>query len=649
MLNKNKITNFHLHRPREYSYDYSQTNRNFNSTSLNFSGSLRNFNVNNNLNVNTIKPISHSGKFHSDNKFPLNEVLLLDFKEILVSQNFTQVEQLMESLVFTKFKSENESLVKTISQFQKILEFLFKIQTDIMEENNLIENDYNLILLKEKDNLDKQLNDNKLIIECNKAKQKELKVNLKLYNRQLNTTTEYLNYRDNGKHTEFYYCNICEDKKFSNYERLHAHYVRRHLKEDKYFNANATSPTVKRNDEDGLDKIKNELMSTFENFHKTNFTNLLNNQQNLERKIEEMRLSSTNDQLLEELKKFKNEFQVGQSTLKVSDNSSEAEAIQLYKSEAEKMNKILEGIRYSQDLKLEKINEHLDHFKTEIKREIEDLKKHPVSDVKNNKINPPPIKINNSFQKIGVSNVSFEIVPNERVINVNFHEDPLPAIEQPRENTQRSIQSDNIKIQEEVNISRKESEGAKVSEPPQVVINSDQNTNLVEICKLYNDRDTNVLLTDVSIGDNYKAYSALDYSLNEQKFRERINSSLQTILKDTLPNDQMITFEKIDSLPSKESYAKLINKLFSHSVLSSNKDSYYAHYMENALTMLKVKQSLAGKNYSYLPDNILNQIFQKLNLKQIFNHSGYVEDELKKNDDPILNIDSRGTAQFNIN
>jgi len=233
---------FHFHRFDDVSENYSQfeTNlNNFNNQILNtFNNEEKDNNNNNNNNDN------NNNKFETNSN--LKKIISIDFEKEIKSNNFPKIEKYLPLMLNFKYNDiasnnneNNLNLMILIKNFQNILSYLYSIQNKISLNNNKIERYLNTL-----ENKNNNISKNNNIISNLKKQNKNLLNRSLIYQRVLNSKES----KDNNKNVLkkcLYYCDVCYDKHYDNYEDFHKHYVKNHI--DPNLNDGNNFTILKRN------------------------------------------------------------------------------------------------------------------------------------------------------------------------------------------------------------------------------------------------------------------------------------------------------------------------------------------------------------------------------------------------------------------
>ena len=291
--NNNFNTNDSINIPSQNNYNSFRKSYSI-SSPINISN-----NINNNNNERLLIP--DFSNYNQNMKFPLNNVLTLDFRTILKNGNLSIINKYLPDMIYKsiEFENENPYVKSIISKSQKLLNYLFQLQSDILSSNNNLEN---FIKLPNSDlnNRTKELNNkkenNNKKINQNEQKRRELQIKMNLYKNVILTSGNGnlipqqnlpLDIHDqNG----IFYCDICPDKKFKSYEKVHEHYVKKHLNLDKLRGGGNLFLNYENNYfENKLNIIKDELCSTIKELNKQKQSSNENRKNEIDERLNKIR------------------------------------------------------------------------------------------------------------------------------------------------------------------------------------------------------------------------------------------------------------------------------------------------------------------------------------------------------------------------
>ena len=590
------------------------------STSTRFNSSLSNLNklhsdrsnfvtTNNNfLNSTRISQGPNAKKLNINLNF--QEILNLDIDNIIANNDIAQLEKFLEQLTYGQYITDNDDMILLINNFQLILAFLFDIQSNLEKENSELENNYK-ILLNESERSDNELKANKSLIKHYKYETNEHKLKLNLYRTIINEH-KGRNILD-GK--VYFYCNLCSGRKFSSMERLDSHYNRKHY--NYAFNLNKTghntnlnSPKENENIESLMEtkmtKLKQELTSSLDNFHKENLNHLIENENNLEKKIQEIKQDKSNEikRMENEFKKFLDEIKsldrdANKSSLRINNesNTNFQTLSNLLENESKKINQLINQMNKSQNDKIHSIIEQLNLFKNNIAEEFKELRS----------IKPRKILNTNVVFK-HERNTQLQIVPKRPSKELVIKEIVKAEIKEPIEITKEAIEIIEKKedpIQEPVKILdtiHEQPSYTEVIQEPLVPKNDTtiEEKNLKNKCRaVFQDflKREEDLFSDKLENDitklKYRPIKDIEIVLKEENtIKEYLNNLLRRFKDKQL---ELSTFDDLETSPT--SLITYIIHLSGKKIYSSLKnEDYYADYMDNITKLLHFDQLLSDEN-----------------------------------------------------
>ena len=238
---------------------------------------LRNTKNNRQLNIN-------NSPFNENDEFPEKEILKMKtFDYIINYGDISKIEKVLPQMVYGKYNKESSAYFNLlIKNFQLILQYLFKYNDDIKEYNY---------------NLDNTLNDsNSEINQLTKRLKYEISFNENLININEKREKKYLNKLNNYKNNlilkgidttkakkkfpldihdddGFFYCDNCPNKKFTSYEKIYEHYIKKHSNSGKMNLGNLifqNSNFQKYYFDNELNKLRKNLSSSIYEIYRKN-------------------------------------------------------------------------------------------------------------------------------------------------------------------------------------------------------------------------------------------------------------------------------------------------------------------------------------------------------------------------------------------
>lgn len=335
-------------------------------------------------------------------KLRWKEVINLDLESMIRNNDLTPLENYLENLIFSSIE-ENDiqivpeaSLVKLVKIYQHILEYLLYSQQKLESENRTLESNYNQLV---NDSMSKEtvLKENKSLIHTLKKDKREKEMVLNTYKVLID---EYKTNNKGGVNMSkaYYYCDICEGKKFSTEENLENHMARRHNNNNLYsrtLRPQVQTPISYQQDpvlNDKLDLIKSHFDTFIKNNQNESYLKLFDNQKNLENKINELKheqnvdikndissLEKTFKNTLLEMKELylSNSMNPGaayMNTPQPNTINNNEETASILKSQAKQMNEIITEMSKIQNERIQVVTEQLQNFKQSISNEFRELR-----------------------------------------------------------------------------------------------------------------------------------------------------------------------------------------------------------------------------------------------------------------------------------
>lgn len=332
-------------------------------------------------------------------KIKWKEIMKLDLDGMVRNNDLSPLEAYLENLIFSNV-DENDmqivpetSFVTLVRMYQYILEYLLFTQQKLENDNKVLESNYNQLIndAMAKENL---LKENKSLINTLKKDKKEKEMVLNTYKCLIDEykSGKFGNVEVANNEKKYFYCKICEGKKFSTEENLMAHMDRRHYRESQLSKDQVKKDKEKEkepNIEEKFEEMKTFFETYVKNFHNDSYLKIYENQKNLENKITEVKYERNH-----EIKEMENQFRntlldIKEQYLKNSMNnfgnsymqtqrrdsdSDDEKSKKKLKKETKKMNEMLNQLNKDQNDKIQGILEQLSNFKDSISEELKNLK-----------------------------------------------------------------------------------------------------------------------------------------------------------------------------------------------------------------------------------------------------------------------------------
>ena len=196
-----------------------------------------------------------SSRFISE--LPVDEILNTDILKEINSNNTENLEELLEKMTHKNYMNENNfPLTYLISTFQVLLDFL-KSTRDNLEAENLHLEMYN----KNRESLKEETKEREKVLQSQGDLIKNLKARVEKYKTVVNLHKHMLKPK-----TRIYFCDVCPNAKFTNYESFHKHYVKRHIdpnKADTFYSFHHNRGFDQVYFDQEISNMENELKDTF--------------------------------------------------------------------------------------------------------------------------------------------------------------------------------------------------------------------------------------------------------------------------------------------------------------------------------------------------------------------------------------------------
>ena len=625
IYNSNLISNNSINIPHQSNNNtFRETNKI--SLSMNINNNI------NNININERELNPDFSNYNKNTPFPLRDILSIDFEKILIYGNLFNINKYLPDMIYKSLGKDNDPyFISIISKSQKLLNYLFKLKNEISSSNNDLEN---FIKLPNSDlnNRTNELNDIKLnnnnIIKENEQKRRELQIKMNLYKNVILTSGNGnlipqqnlpLDIHDqNG----VFYCDICPDKKFKSYEKVHEHYVKKHLNLDKLRGGGNLFLNYENNYfENKLNLIKEELSSTIKELNKKKLIQSENRNNEIDERLNKIRdlYQSTN---LRTSKNYINSSQNIQIN-KYFNNSINPQQSIVFNNE--EVNQQLDKLSQEQDNQFNEFYEQFENFKTDIFKQLDNIMKgNPISvpnmnisqrggntyriTYKNNKrietkINDIP-SVRNSYFKNTITNSNIENSNYNMRSNLEIDTSQNDVIKRGTDKMKDLSYRNTIKvfdnqIDDNDNIKTSKLRGTRIR------IKDDSIENLRE---RYNERETDILFnnnltTTESVLEEYNFLNLEPSKKQQNELKKKIKEKAEMF---KIPPDNF------DNL-SKEDYEKIIHNIFLNSVQKSS-NSLYGKYKSNIYSINEIEKSIQE-----LPD-IMDEVYKGLDLDDIYDY-----------------------------
>ena len=233
-----------------------------------------NYKINNIFNPNMIKSNSFYQMNNIDKRNLIKKTLSIDFLNEIKNKNLETIQTILPHLLNNIFDEESQDFNFLVGKFQKILIYLYDIQIAMNEKNKELEFIYN-----QNQNKINKIKHNELVIGNLNNKIKESKEKLDKLKILLKKNTGI-----NKNHKNIYFCDICPNIKFTDYESFHNHYVKKHIDPNLDYGVN-------------IFKMNNYFDQVYFDLKLKEFSNDVKNQINSLKRQKEEEIDRNNDKM----------------------------------------------------------------------------------------------------------------------------------------------------------------------------------------------------------------------------------------------------------------------------------------------------------------------------------------------------------------
>lgn len=238
--------------------------------------------TNNIFNPNMIKSNSFYQMNNIDKRNLIKKTLSIDFLNEIKNKNFETIQTILPHLLNNIFDDESEDFNLLVGKYQKILIYLYDIQIAMNEKNQELEFNYN-----QNQHTINKIKHNELVIGnlSNKIKETQEKLNkIKIFLKKNNKKIPESLTGINKNHKNIYFCDICPNIKFTNYESFHNHYVKKHIDPNLDYGVN-------------IFKMNNYFDQVYFDLKLKEFSNDVKNQINSLKRQKEEEIDRNNDKM----------------------------------------------------------------------------------------------------------------------------------------------------------------------------------------------------------------------------------------------------------------------------------------------------------------------------------------------------------------
>ena len=628
---------FHKFENESEPMGFRKTNlsNNFNSySSMNNTNPFNN-NSSNEILKNTINTILqrqlnlYKYPYKENSSISNKDIIKYNFEKILNKYDLDIIEKILPTMVFKIFnrKENTRDFVFLIPFFQKLLKYLFQCQEEIKKLNSFLENniddqeekqlDLNNRKL-ENENIIKKNNDNKINIMLKINKYKDFLIetgNENLIPREIFLIT---NNNNKIKKQGIFNCDLC-DKTFNSYDKIHEHYIKKHLNLYKLKEGNLISSNTyfqKMNFDHQLNLLKSNLYKTIYNIKNTNKNGNDQKMKELKKEIENLQKKNEENNLV--LKSFK---KPNNKTIQINQNINQSILRQSFMNSSNPvLDEKFKTIKNQQNKRFNDLQNEFNDFQFALFQQLKNLSN-------NKEIKEPEYKeiqenINNEFNQKN----NEEITKNESIIGKSYiQESILDSNHSTRnylKNTNPNSNSPNpfeLIIEKEEDIEDKGNASSKIRITNSILkssfipIEPIKERNKVDI--LYNKyyfREKNILLSSKNydiIQKKIKKYNFLDLQPSDE-IKTKIQKQIKDKCKDYNFDDNIK-----NELLEKDDYENIIKKIFEFNIQESKSKKDYGRYKDNSYKMNEIEFMID----SIFDDDIKRVIYGDLDIDLIYN------------------------------
>ena len=631
---------FHKFENESEPMGFRKTNlsNNFNSySSMNNTNPFNN-NSSNEILKNTINTILqrqlnlYKYPYKENSSISNKDIIKYNFEKILNKYDLDIIEKILPTMVFKIFnrKENTRDFVFLIPFFQELLKYLFQCQEEIKKLNSFLENniddqeekqlDLNNRKL-ENENIIKKNNDNKINIMLKINKYKDFLIetgNENLIPREIFLIT---NNNNKIKKQGIFNCDLC-DKTFNLYDKIHEHYIKKHLNLYKLKEGNLISSNTyfqKMNFDHQLNLLKSNLYKTIYNIKNTNKNGNDQKMKELKKEIENLQKKNEENNLV--LKSFK---KPNNKTIQINQNINQSILRQSFMNSSNPvLDEKFKTIKNQQNKRFNDLQNEFNDFQFALFQQLKNLSN-------NKEIKEPEYKeiqenINNEFNQKN----NEEITKNESIIGKSYIQDSYikdsnPSTRNYLKNTNPNSNSNSpnpfeLIIEKEEDIEDKGNASSKIRITNSILkssfipIEPIKERNKVDI--LYNKyyfREKNILLSSKNydiIQKKIKKYNFLDLQPSDE-IKTKIQKQIKDKCKDYNFDDNIK-----NELLEKDDYENIIKKIFEFNIQESKSKKDYGRYKDNSYKMNEIEFMID----SIFDDDIKRVIYGDLDIDLIYN------------------------------
>ncbi len=609
---------------------------NFNSySSMNntnqFNNNTRNEILKNTINIILQRQLNlYKYPYKENSSISNKDIIQYNFEKILNKYDLDIIEKILPTMVFKNFnrKENTRDFVFLIPFFQELLKYLFQCQEEIKKLNSFLENnieeqeekqlDLNNRKL-ENENIIKKNNDNQINIMRKINKYKDFLIetgNENLIPREIFLITNN-NYKI--KKQGIFNCDLC-DKTFNSYDKIHEHYIKKHLNLYNLKEGNLISSNTyfqKMNFDHQLNLLKSNLYKTIYNIKNTNKNGNNQKMKELKKEIENLQKKNEENNLV--LKSFK---KPNNKTIQINQNINQSILRQSFMNSSNPvLDEKFKTIKNQQNKRFNDLQNEFNDFQFALFQQLKNLSN-------NKEIKEPEYKeiqenINNEInQKNNEEIKKNEIIIGKSYIQDSYIKDINPSTPSYLKNPNPNSNPPNpfqLIIENEEDIEDKGNTSAKIRITNSLLKSSSIPMETIKernkVDNLYNKyyfRENNILL-------NSKNYDIIQKKIKKYNFlglqpSDEIKAKIQKQIKDKC-KDYNFDDNIKNELLEKDDYENIIKKIFELNIQESKSKNDYGRYKDNSYKMNQIEFMID----SIFDDDIKRVIYGDLDIDLIYN------------------------------
>ena len=536
-------------------------------------------------------------------------------------------------MVFKNFnrKENTRDFVFLVPFFQELLKYLFQCQEEIKKLNSFLENN-----IEEQEEKQLDLNNRKLgnenIIKKNNDNKKNIMLKINKYkdflietgNENLIPREIFLITNNNNKIKKqgIFNCDLC-DKTFNSYDKIHEHYIKKHLNLYNLKEGNVISSNTyfqKMNFDHQLNLLKSNLYKTIYNLKNTNKNGNNQKMKELKKEIENLQKKNEENNLV--LKSFK---KPNNKTIQINQNINQSILRQSFMNSSNPvLDEKFKTIKSQQNKRFNDLQNEFNDFQFALFQQLKNLSN-------NKEIKEPEYKEiqENINYEINQKN-NEEIKKNEIIIGKSYIQDSY--IKDINPSTQSNLKNINpnpnsnspnpfqLIIEKEEDIEDKGNTSSKKRITNSLLKSSSIPMEPIKVrnevdnlCVKYYVRENNILLSDS------KNYDIIQKKIKKYNFlglqpSDEIKTKIQKQIKDKC-KDYNFDDNIKNELLEKDDYENIIKKIFEFNIQESKNKNDYGRYKDNSYKMNQIEFMID----SIFDDDIKRVIYGDLDIDLIYN------------------------------